>query len=93
MYIDILYYLMYCTHYIPFVLICICAINKDYYYWHGRWRRLIYYVISLSMDKVYQNFNVSVNDRCQTNQTVIGSRLTGYQVKVKRSPVIERLLV
>ena len=25
-------YLMYCTHYIPSVLICICTINKDYYY-------------------------------------------------------------
>ena len=36
--------------------------------------------------QVYQNFNVSVNDRCQTNQTVIGSRLTEYQVEVKRSP-------
>ena len=23
---------MYCTHYIPSVLICICTINKDYYY-------------------------------------------------------------
>ena len=24
---------MYCTHYIPSVLICICTINKDYYYY------------------------------------------------------------
>ena len=30
LYIDMLYYLMYCTHYIPSVLICICTINKDY---------------------------------------------------------------
>ena len=37
MYIDILYYLTYCTHYIPSVLICICTINKDYYR-----QRLIY---------------------------------------------------
>ena len=22
---------MYCTHYIPSVLVCICTINKDYY--------------------------------------------------------------
>ena len=22
---------MYCTHYIPSVLICICTVNKDYY--------------------------------------------------------------
>ena len=28
-----------------------------------------------------------------TNQTVTGSRLTGYMVNVMRSPVIERLLV
>ena len=28
-----------------------------------------------------------------TNQTVIGSRLTGYIVNVMRSPVIERLMV
>ena len=25
---------MYCTHYIPSVLICICTINKDYYNVH-----------------------------------------------------------
>ena len=31
LYTDILYYLMYCIHYILFVLICICTINKDYY--------------------------------------------------------------
>ena len=25
---------MYCTHYIPSVLICNCTINKDYYYYY-----------------------------------------------------------
>ena len=33
---------MYCTHYIPSVLICICTINKDYYMKTGRFPLCFY---------------------------------------------------
>ena len=47
---------MYCTHYIPSVLICICTINKDYYY--------IIYIHIFGQQKRCNRCTLSADVRC-----------------------------
>ena len=85
LYIAILYYLMYCTHYIPSVLICICTINKDYYYCSidKLATNNINNVISENLDKV----NVWMN----LNKLVLNSKKTKYMLFHKHNKTLPNL--